>query len=143
MFVVANPHRQWSDIGIRVLIGAIIASVVLSLFDGYLRGPLLLSGLPDQRGLVTMLATWTVDFRYLADQAVYAATIFLVGAKFIETRTILTVGFDKLDADKIKLRGPDENNVVWIGHRYTTPIEAHAIAEAFAERLKQNVGAVR
>lgn len=143
MFIIAKPHRQWSDIGIRVLIGAIVASVVLSLIDGYLRGPFLLSGLPDQRGLLTMLSTWTVDFRYLADQAVYAATIFLVGAKFIETRTILTIGFDKLDADKIKLRGPDEDNVVWIGHRYGTPIEARAIAEAFSERLKQSVGVAR
>jgi len=83
-----------------------------------------------------MLYTWVTDFRYLADQAIYAATIFIVGAKFIETRTILTIGFDKLDASKIKLNGPDEDNVVWIGHCYSTPLEAQAIADTFAERLK-------
>jgi len=140
MFIVEKPHRRWSTIGIRVLIGSIVTSVVLALLDGYFRGPVLLTGVAtaERQGLITMFYTWTVDFRYLADQAIYAATIFTVGAKFIETRTILTIGFDKLDADKIKLRGPDEDNVVWIGHRYGTPIEAHAIAEAFAERLKQS-----
>jgi hypothetical protein len=85
-----------------------------------------------------MFETWALDFRYLADQAIYASTIFIVGAKFIETRTVLTVGFDKLDVAKVSVKGPDENNIVWIGHRYGTQFEAEAVAVAFAERLNQS-----
>jgi len=79
-----------------------------------------------------------VDIRYLADQAVYASTIFFVGAKFFETRSIFTIGFDKQDVAKISLKGPDADNIVWIGHRYATAMEAETVAEAFAERLKES-----
>ena len=78
------------------------------------------------------------DFRYFFEQAVYAATIFFVGAKFLETRTIMTIGFDKLDASRMTLKGPDEDNVVWIGHRYGTKLEAEVIASAFAGRLRED-----
>jgi len=134
MFILTKPDRQWSDIGIVVLIGSIIASIVLSLFEGYVRSNLTAS----MEGQAMMLSIWATDFRFLAEQGVYASTIFIVGAKFIETRSILTIGFDKLDASRIKLNGPDENNVVWIGHRYGTPLEAQAVADTFAERLKQS-----
>ncbi|HUO99163.1 MAG TPA: hypothetical protein VMU01_10865 [Rhizomicrobium sp.] len=85
-----------------------------------------------------MLSTWALDFRYLADQAIYASTIFIVGAKFIEMRTVLTIGFDKLDAGKTVLKGPDGENIVWIGHRYGTPYEAEAVAGVLAERLNES-----
>lgn len=121
----------------KVLIGSVIASVVLALLDGVLQGNLY-NASADSRVLWKMLAVWALDFRYLADQAIYAATIFIVGAKFIEMRTVLTVGFGKLDADKTVLKGPDENNVVWIGHRYGTRFEAEAVASVFVERLKES-----
>jgi hypothetical protein len=137
MFTIEKPKRAWSEIGIRVLIGSVIASVLLALFDGISKG-LLRQALSEYEGRWVMLSTWIVDFRYLADQAVYAATIFIVGAKFIEMRTVFTVGFDKLDAAKIVIKGPDDDNVVWVGHRYGTRFEAEAVAETFAERLKQS-----
>jgi hypothetical protein len=71
----------------------------------------------------------------LFEQGIYAAVILFVGAKFVETRTILTIGFDKLDASKMLVKGPDEDRV-WIGRRYGTKIEAQVVAEALAGRLK-------
>ncbi len=133
MFNIVKPDARWSDIGLRFLIGSIIASIFLALADGVLR-----SGNASNHFNYLMVATWVVDFRYLADQGVYAATIFFVGAKFFETRTIFSVGFDKLEAGKIQVKGPDEDNVVWIGHRYATKLEAQAIADAMGERLKQS-----
>jgi hypothetical protein len=135
MFTIAKPQRAWSEFGIRALIGSVIASVLLAFADGILRG-VLVARMSESHGLWEMFAVWAQDFRYLADQAIYASTIFIVGAKFIETRTILTVGFDKLDAEKVALKGPDENNTVWIGQRYGTQYEAEVIAEAIAERLR-------
>ena len=136
MLIHANPERRWSEFGIYVLIGSVVASVVLALADGVLRGKIY-GGASDQSTL-QMLSTWASDFRYLADQAIYSAVIFIVGAKFIETRTIFTIGFDRLDAAKIKVEGPDEDNIVWIGRRYATRFEAEAIAETIAERLKES-----
>ena len=142
MFSIVKPHRPWSDIGIRVLIGTIVATVVLSLADGILRGPVLSDydfvNNADNRGILIMVTTWFTDFRNLAEQGVYAATIFFAGAKFFETRSIFSIGFDKLDADKVLLKGPDADNVVWIGHRYATAPEAEVVASTFAERLKQS-----
>src|ERR1700753_2344081 len=116
MFTTLKPSTPWSNIAIRVLIGSVVAAVVLTLLDGILKGPVAMSHLSeDSRGSYVMLATWLVDFRYLAEQGVYAATVFLVGAKFIEMRTVLTVGFDRQDSAKMSLKGPDDDNVVWIG----------------------------
>jgi len=54
---------------------------------------------------------------------------------------MFTIGFDKLDAAKIAIKGPDDDNVVWIGHRYGTRLEAEVVANAFAERLKESAAA--
>jgi hypothetical protein len=149
MFTPINPQEKWSRIGLRVLIASIIAAVLIALADGILKGPISARlfgdyhttyGTPDTATFV-MFATWLTDFRYLAEQAVYAATIFFVGAKFFETRSIFTIGFDRLDTAKIALKGPDDDNIVWIGQRYGTRLEAETVAAAFAERLKESAAA--
>jgi hypothetical protein len=147
MFTATKPTRQWSDIGLRVLIGSIIAAVTLAVLDGIVRGPVAAAELVSNRytttanGNMNMILAWITDFRILTEQAVYAATIFFVGAKFFETRTVLSVAFDKMDAANTKLNGPDEDNTVWIGHRYGSRIEAESVAAAFAERLKESAAA--
>ena len=137
MFTVLRRNRQWSDVGLRVLIVSIIAVFLLAIADGVFKGTVDYTNRIGF-GRMIMISTWVTDFRYIFEQAVYAATIFFVGAKFFETRTMLTIGFDKLDAAKIAVNGPDENNTIWIGHRYKTRIEAESIAEAFRERLKES-----
>lgn len=137
MFTIVKPQRPWSELGVRVLIGTIIASVVLAILDGILKGELYNS--TGTRGVLEMLAIWVVDFRYVAEQGILAATIFVVGARFIETRSILTIGFDRLDAARMVLKGPDQENIVWVGHRYGTPFEAEAVASVIGERLKESV----
>jgi len=104
MFTIPKPSRPWSEIGIYVLIGSIVASVTFAILDGVLHGLSLDYGANHPKWV--MFWTWAMDFRYLADQAIYASTIFIVGAKFIETRTIFSVGFDKLDANQVAFRGP-------------------------------------
>lgn len=137
MFTIVKPQRPWSELGVQVLIGTIIASVVLAILDGILKGELYNS--TGTRGVLEMLATWVVDFRYVAEQGILAATIFVVGARFVETRSILTIGFDRLDAGRMVLKGPDQENIVWVGHRYSTPFEAEAVASVIGERLKESV----
>lgn len=138
MFTTTNPNQHWSQVGLKLLIGALIATAILAVMDGVMRGPIEATYFADSHFNYLMIATWIVDFRYLTENAVEAAAIIFVGAKFFEQRTVLTIGFDKQDASKISLKGPDENNIVWIGHRYGTQMEAETVAEAFAERLKES-----
>jgi hypothetical protein len=141
MFTSVEPNRHWSQLGLKGLIWSIIGFVILAILDGILKGPLAASDWAltnSGRISFVMIGTWVVDFRYLTEQTIYAATIFFIGAKFIETRSTFTIGFDKQDVARISLKGPDENNIVWIGHRYGTQMEAETVAEAFAERLKES-----
>ncbi len=130
--------------GLKVLIGSIVAMTLLILLDGIMKGPVEVQLIhshdfsPSENAGFSMLSVWIVDFRYMAEQAIYAATIFFVGAKFFETRSILTIGFDRLDADKIVLKEPGDDNIVWIGHRYANAIEAQSVAGVIADRLKQS-----
>jgi len=142
MFATAKPHNRWSAVGLRVLVGAIVAAIVLALADGIMKGPveesITSSGGSSRAGGFVLFTTWIVDFRYLAEQAVYAATIFFVGAKFFETRTVFTVGFDRIDASKVVMKGPDDENIVWVGHRYANRLEAETVAAAFQVRLEES-----
>lgn len=142
MFSIATPHKNWSDTGLRILIISIAAAIGLALADGVMKGPvedaMIASGHISRPAVYVLISTWIVDFRYLAEQAIYAATIFFVGAKFIETRTVFSVGFDKVDASRVAMKGPDDDNVVWIGYRYANRLEAETIAAAFEDRLKQS-----
>jgi hypothetical protein len=146
MFTLAKPYKQWSEIGLTILAISIGASIGLAILDGIMKGPIeahqiAIGSSENGRTIFVMLSAWVVDFRYLAEQAIYAATIFFVGAKFFETRTVFTIGFDKMDAAKVKMKGPDEDNVVWVGYRYANRVEAETIAAAFEERLKQSAAA--
>jgi hypothetical protein len=69
---------------------------------------------------------------------IYAATVLFVGAKFFETRTILTIGFDQLDANNVLIKDPDGDNVVWVGRRYGNKFEAEAVATSLRNRLEES-----
>ncbi|HEX3809005.1 MAG TPA: hypothetical protein VHW02_04835 [Rhizomicrobium sp.] len=135
MFVPVTGHK-WSSFALRALIASLGAALVFAFLDGIIRYNIgrLYDGTPVQM----MISTWVVDFRVVAEQVMLAAAVVFVGAKFIETRTIFTVGFDKLDAVRVKVKGPDENNVVWVGHAYANNLEAQAVSDTIAERLKQS-----
>jgi hypothetical protein len=134
MFVDSKPADLWSGRSLSALVISFVALVVLSIADGLMKA-YLLRHLRDSAGL-TALSTWIMDFRYVSEQVMFVAAIVFVGAKFFETRTIFTVGFDKLDRAKVAIKGPDEDNVVWIGHRYQTKLEAEAVSTAMAEKLR-------
>ena len=92
-------------------------------------------------GGFNMLTIWCADFRYLFEHLIYAGAIVFIGGKFIETRSIFTVGFDKLDAAKVSMKGPDDDNIVWIGHRYGSRMEAETVAAAIESRMKDDAAA--
>ncbi len=136
MFSELKPNRSYSFIGLAALIGSLVGMIALSIADGLIRG-YAVQHMASSDSLTTW-TTWIVDFRYCFENGIWAATVFFIGAKFLETRTVLSVSFDRLDAKRIAVRGPDENNVVWIGRKFESPLEAQAVADTLAERLKQS-----
>ncbi len=84
------------------------------------------------------LACGANDLRQVSEELIFVGIVLFIGAKFFETRTIFSVGFDKLDAAKISMKGPDDDNIVWIGHRYGSKIEAETVAAAIESRMKDD-----
>ena|SRR5215469_7281150 len=132
-----DTNRRWSDTAFRALIGIAITTALLAIPHGIFEG--YFYGLDGNRQLWIMLATWASDTRYLFENLLYVATLIFVGAKFFETRTTFAVTFDRLDSGKISVKGPDDENVVWIGQRYGTRTEAEVVAASLENRLKENV----
>ena len=128
MFDPVNPRRKLSRLALAVLGACVGGAVALSVADGLID--------LDPSRVSVMVFAWTRNFRYLFEQGIYAATLFWVGASLIETRTLLSVGFDRLDADAMAVKGPDEANTVWVGRRYKTRLEAEAVAAALDSRLR-------
>jgi hypothetical protein len=136
MLTRLNDRRSWSQRGLSLLIGATIAAVALTLLDGVLRGPVALY--TSSHGSVEMFATWTYGLRPVAETLMSAGALIFVGGKFFETRTIFTVGFDKTDPARISMKGPDDDNIVWIGHKYGSRLEAESVAQMMQSRLKDD-----
>jgi hypothetical protein len=128
MFHLVDQKKAWSNVALMVVIVSVVMSFVLSIADGFLHN----AATPP------IFYYWSYDLRGVFTQLLYAGTVFFVGAKFIETRSIFTIGFDRLDADRVSFKGPDEDNVVWIGHRYGSRLEAEAVAAALESRLNES-----
>ncbi|HEX4295121.1 MAG TPA: hypothetical protein VHZ29_13390 [Rhizomicrobium sp.] len=133
MAFVSDKQEGWSRFALQLTVVSIAMAALLGLLHGALENPAL-----HNSSKWIMWVTWCSDFRYLFEQLIFTGSILLVGAKFFETRTIFTVGFDKTDAAKISMKGPDEDNIVWIGHKYGSRLEAETVAATIESRLKSD-----
>ena len=144
MAFVLDRQKRWSERGLSLAIWSTVAAVLFAIADGVFKGPLSIRyGIGDMHNaaILSMLATWCYDLRQTVDGLIYIGALVFIGAKFFETRTIFTVGFDNIDSAKISMKGPDDDNVVWIGHRYGTRLEAETVAATIESRLKESSAA--
>ena len=133
-----KQHEQWGVFALKVVAVSIAVVAFLDLTEGVLRGPFQASQFNGGR-ILTMWLTWCVDFRYLFEQFILAGAIVFAGSRFIDARSVFMIGFDKLDSDKMRFKGPDEDNVVWVGHRYGSKMEAEVVASTIESRLRESV----
>ena len=133
MFGISTGQGRWSERGLRFLKLSIVMCILLSVLDGVLRGVAKdeLAG----SAFVKMAIIWVYDFRNAFEEGILASVLLFVGAKIFETRTLMSIGYDTVDASKIAVKGPDDNNIVWVGRRYGSSYEAEVVATAFAERI--------
>lgn len=135
MKFIPEKADKLARFAINLVIASVVVTALLSVIHGVAYGE---SFDRPERGFWIMIETWCADFRYLFEQLIYVGALVFIGAKFLQTRTTLTVGFDTLDKDKVSFRGPDEDNVVWIGHKYGSRLEAQTVAETIESRLKES-----
>jgi hypothetical protein len=122
----------------RALIGMILSvaiSVLLSIADGLVSDALSIN---PRNHWLSIGRTWTNDLRFLAEQVMYAATILFVGAKFFEQRSLISVGFDKADGEKMAVSGPDENGYIWVGRKYPSRTEGENAVAALRSGLMKS-----
>ena len=120
-----------SRLGLYALVVSITVTVLLSIADGFV------AAIPHNTDVYLMVRTWVTDFRYLGETGITAGTLVFVAAKFIEARTMISIGFDKLDSARMSLKDPDEHNIVWVGRKYDTPFEAEAVAATLTRRMEE------
>jgi hypothetical protein len=136
MLIDTSGKGRWSDRALWWLIVSTVLAALFSIAHAMLQIPGYAALAKDEfLGVALVLSS---DLRYLFEQLIYVSAIIFVGAKFFETRTTFAVTFDRVDSDKVSIRGPDDDNIVWLGHRYTNRAEAEAVAAAFENRLKEN-----
>jgi len=138
MFKALESSGPLSRFGRDLAIWSAILTVVFSAADSVMRG--MVHTYEHDPISVAIWGTLAYDLKYFSQQLIYVGALLFIGAKFFETRTILTVGFANLDKDKMRLRGPDDENVVWVGQRYGTRLEAEAMASALQSRLEAEAG---
>lgn len=129
MFNAIKPGMRPSRLALAALGACVAGAVALSIADGLLR-----RDLPQSS---PMVLAWVSNFLFLFEQGIYTASLFWVGASFVETRTLLSVGFDRLDAGAMSVKGPDEANTVWIGRRCDAQLEAEVVATALESRVRE------
>ena len=47
------------------------------------------------------------------------------------------MGFNMADSSRISMKGPDEDNIVWVGRKYDSVVEAETVATAIQQKLGQ------
>lgn len=71
----------------------------------------------------------------LADHMLLPSVILFIGAKLLEAKTLITIGYDRIDAGRMLVKQPGDDFVVWIGRRYDSHQEAQAVADLLAQRI--------
>jgi hypothetical protein len=125
-----------SNTAFKIAVLSLALSIFFALAEGYVRGPMYYHA--DRPEIEMMLQLWCYGLRNIAEVVLSSAVIVFVAARFFEARTVLTVGFDRIDASKVSLKGPGDDNIVWIGHRYGSKLEAESVAAAFESRMKES-----
>jgi hypothetical protein len=128
-------HTSWSRFALICVVLSFIGGIVFSIADGVISDAQMKAPHSD---LLYMARTWVADLRFMSLQIIYAATILFIGAKFIEQRTVISVGFDKRDSGKMAVKGPDEKFYVWVGRKYPSRIEAENAVAALRSGIMQS-----
>jgi hypothetical protein len=128
-------RTDWSRRALTGMVISFIACILLAVGDGF-AADAWMAAPHDHR--LTILRTLITDFRYLAEQIIYASTVLFIGAKFFEQRTVISIGFDKPDAGKMAVMGPDENGFIWVGRKYASRIEGESAVSELKTRIMQS-----
>ncbi|HEY3918123.1 MAG TPA: hypothetical protein VGL83_10035 [Stellaceae bacterium] len=144
------PHKRWLDdnlgkIGfVLFAFGSILlvlgmAGIVLQMVMRY--PGFVASGNSVSDWSQTLMMIASLHYGFGTTLTVIGVAFYCLG-RLIENSFVTIVGFERTPPSKLLVKGPDENNVVWIGSPYDSPIDAQLAAQAFAARLGSSAGSV-
>lgn len=107
---------------------------VVGLLGDVVSGPIM--SVTNTTGFATRLlfAATRMDFSLGLLLAPVGAALYCLG-RFLEVAFVTIVGFERTPPSELLVKGPDQNNVVWIGKPYPNLVEAELAQHAFAQRL--------
>lgn len=134
MFTKIQDIKPTSNNCLIMLKLAVCFALGFALLDSIFKAMLHYEKLSLELAIISYLVA---DLRYVCEQVIFVLGLLFVGTKFLETRTIFSVGFDSSDADKMSFKGPDEQNTIWIGRTYESALEAETVADALKSKIKK------
>lgn len=144
MFKMTNSNHIFS-LGKRWLVWTSAASIGLALLHGVVHGPLESAEVFQHKmngttnfDVAQMISDWAYDLRQVAEEGMFVSVIVMLYGKFAQTKTVFSVGFDMSERDRLMCSGPDENNVVWVGRKYDSIVEAELVAKTISDRLAKS-----
>jgi len=130
MFSPSKSDPVSSGRAVRWMVFSVVVTAALCVADGVVAPH---SHDPEY----VLISRWVYDFRFLFEQLILVSAVLYVGARFLETRTVFSVGFNTGDTSRISTKGPDADMIVWIGRKYDSDMEAETVAAALREKLAQ------
>jgi len=62
------------------------------------------------------------------------AAFYCLG-RFLEVGIVTIVGFERTPPSELIVKGPDDQNIVWIGKPYKNAVDAELARQAFSQRI--------
>jgi hypothetical protein len=66
---------------------------------------------------------------------IWAGVLLYCFGRFTASSFVTIVGFEQTRPSELIVRGPDADNIVWLGRHYATTTEAEAVANTFRQRF--------
>lgn len=71
----------------------------------------------------------------IASPLAYNSVLLIVAGLVLRAGRADLVGFEHTDRNQLAVDGPDDDNVVWLGKRYSNTFDAEVAAQALAKRM--------
>ncbi len=114
----------------------LIDFVVLPTFSGVTGSP--------RPELLPIILRSTASLVFSAGTSLFWAGVVLYAlGRLLDRSSITILGFERTEPSECTVRGPDENNTVWIGRSYKHPMDAEHAVLALKERLGDDARIVK
>jgi hypothetical protein len=136
MGIFASAARRWIDAHLVTIgVAFLLVGTLLTVFNS-LRHALSIPYIDVTSNASVSLAGLTINLMSeLAGPLVYNSVFLIAIGVLLRSWRVTLIGFESTPAAQIVVSGPDDDNVVWLGKKYASALDADLAANALAKRL--------